>query len=170
MKRLLVTGSRSWTDANLIRVALKSAVLSLGVPASEVTLVHGGARGADLTAARCGQRMNMMTEAYPANWTTCSDRCQHGLRRNQPGRAYCPDAGYLRNAIMIASIPPGSLTLAFAMSVPSGTSGCAQVARQCDLTVVDWGADTTVDRRSLIDRWTKAVQSMRCDLLDEAQQ
>ena len=158
MRRLLVTGSRSWSDDYLIRVALRAAVISLGVPASEVTLVHGGARGADQLAGRAGRQLGMRIEVHEAQWRRCTEDCIHDLRAT---RSYCPEAGYRRNAEMIASMEPAALTLAFAANVPSGTSGCAQVARRCGLDVVDWGADTTGDRRRMIDRWVQVVETMR---------
>lgn len=158
MKRLLVTGSRAWQDRNLIRVALRSAVLSLGVPTREITLVHGDAQGADRMAGYIGRQMGMVIEAHPANWRRCTDECIHDLRA---AKKYCPDAGYRRNAEMIATMPVGSLTLAFAANIPSGTSGCAQVTRRCGLTVVDWGADTTVDRRRMLDRWVDHVHTLQ---------
>lgn len=158
MKRLLVTGSRTWEDAHLIRVALRAAAVSLGVPTWEITLVHGGARGADLLAGQVGHRMSMRIEVHEADWRRCTQDCLHDLKA---AKNYCPDAGYRRNATMLALMPPGSLVLAFAANVPGGTSGCAQVARRVGLDVVDWGCDTTVDRRRLIDRWVEVVRSLR---------
>lgn len=158
MKRLLVTGSRTWDDAHLIQVALRAAMISLDLPAREITLVHGGAQGADQTAGRVGHRMGMRIEVHEAQWRRCTETCIHDLRA---AKKFCPDAGYRRNARMIASMEPGSLVLTFAASVPGGTSGCAQIARRCGLDVVDWGADTTTDRRRLIDRWVAVVQAMR---------
>lgn len=158
MKRLLITGSRTWANVNLIRVALRAAMLSLGVPTREITLVHGGARGADQVAGQVAQRMGMQVEVHEAQWRRCTEDCIHDLKAK---RSYCPDAGHRRNAEMIATMTPGSLALAFAAAVPSGTSGCAQVARRCGLTVVDWGQDTTKDRRRMIDRWVRVVGSLR---------
>lgn len=158
MNRLLVTGSRTWSDSNLIRIALRAAVLSLGVPTREITLVHGGAQGADRLAGQVAQRMGMQVEVHEAEWRRCTDDCIHDLKA---AKRYCPDAGYRRNAKMIALMPPGSLALAFAAAVPGGTSGCAQVARRCGLTVVDWGRDTTADRRRMIDRWVEVVRTER---------
>jgi hypothetical protein len=158
MKRLLVTGSRIWTDTHLIQVALRAAMVSLDVPAREITLVHGGAHGADQLAGQVGSQLGMRIEAHEAEWRRCTDMCIHNLRA---AKRYCPEAGYRRNAEMIASMEPGSLMLSFAAKAPSGTSGCAQVSRRCGLDVVDWGDDTTVDRRRMIDRWVQVVESMR---------
>lgn len=158
MTRLLVTGSRSWTDTNLIRIALRAAVLSLGVPTREITLVHGGAQGADQLAGQTALQMGMHVEVYEAQWRQCTKDCIHDL---VAAKRHCPEAGYRRNAAMIAHMPPGSLALSFAINVPSGTSGCAQIARRVGLTVVDWGSDTTRDRRRFIDRWVAAVQALQ---------
>jgi YspA, cpYpsA-related SLOG family len=158
VKRLLVTGSRTWTDTDLIRVALRAAMVSLAVPEQEITLVHGGAHGADQLAGQVGRQLGMRIEVREAQWRRCTDACIHDLRA---AKSYCPEAGYRRNVEMIVSMEPGSLMLTFAAKVPSGTSGCAQVARRCGLDVVDWGDDTTVDRRRLVDQWVQMVHQIR---------
>lgn len=128
MKRLLVTGSRTWTDTSLIRKALREATLSLGVPTREITLVHGDARGADRLTAECARRMGMQIEAHPADWRT------HGK-----------SAGFRRNTEMVRL--GADLGLAFASSWASGTGHCARLARRAGTCVVDYGADTTADAR-----------------------
>lgn len=49
MKRLLITGSRDWTDEQAIKIALYNAWTELG-GGRNVILVSGGAKGADKMA------------------------------------------------------------------------------------------------------------------------
>lgn len=61
--RVLVCGSRNWTDRQRIADLLEA----LPAPAS-VTIVHGGARGADRIAGEEAQRLGMRVEIHPADW------------------------------------------------------------------------------------------------------
>ena len=70
---ILLTGSREWTDMNLIDTGLR-ALLRL-VRADEpsfdqrvITIIHGGARGADLLCAQWAERHHLMTGEYKADW------------------------------------------------------------------------------------------------------
>lgn len=127
--RLLVTGSRAWTDrAEVVRgLSDACAVLKAKAP---ITLVHGAARGADLLCAAvwfewhqvwpylCGE-----CEAHPADWE------RHGKQ-----------AGFIRNAEMVNS--GADLCVAFAASFSSGTGHCARLARKAGIRVMDRGANT----------------------------
>lgn len=115
-------------------------------------------------AGQVGHRMGMRIEVHEADWRRCTEDCIHDLKA---AKRYCPDAGYRRNAEMIALMPPGSLMATFAANVPGGTSGCAQVARRVGLNVVDFGRDTTGDRRALINRWSEVVRTRRSVNLPE---
>lgn len=84
MTRFLVTGSRSWTDLHTIRESLQLVHLRYG----GLTLMHGGARGADSMAARIWASLEHPIEEYPADWET------HGKR-----------AGYVRNHAMVNMAP-----------------------------------------------------------------
>ena len=51
--RILVTGSREWADTQAILLELRAVAEG----ESDVTLVHGGARGADQIAARWAENL-----------------------------------------------------------------------------------------------------------------
>lgn len=86
MKRILITGSRDWTNTNTIHRAVSEWVRD-NVPQNEVTiLVHGDAsRGADRMARDLARAMWwLQEEAHPADW-------------DGQGRA----AGFIRNQLMV---------------------------------------------------------------------
>lgn len=65
MKRLLVTGSRDWTDIHVAHTVLTNAVDELGVKPWEVVLVHGGADGLDTIADEWATAFSVPVEVYP---------------------------------------------------------------------------------------------------------
>jgi hypothetical protein len=115
-KRLLVTGSRTWNDPELVCRAL----VAYGQPGD--TLLTGGAGGVDAIAERVwrglgGQRP---IEAWPAQWQLHA-------------RAAVP----IRNQQMIDSLTPESgIGLAFIRDRSRGASQCARAAERAGITVV----------------------------------
>jgi hypothetical protein len=71
--RVVVCGSRDWTDERMIVHVLRR------LP-QVTTIVHGAARGADRIAGAVAKRFGMDVEEWPANWTTNPRRA--GLDRN----------------------------------------------------------------------------------------
>jgi hypothetical protein len=119
--RILVTGSRAWTDRVAVRDALLDALstyTTIGAP----VLVHGAARGADTIADEEWQAFALPLaepERYPARgFPSPRHRNQHMVNL---GATVC---------------------LAFAKRWDSGTGMCARMARRAGITVVDVGAPT----------------------------
>lgn len=115
MSRILVTGSRGWTDHDTIYTALALAHLALDSD-PETVLVHGAARGADLLAARIWQEHGLPTEAHPADWD-----------------AFGRSAGFIRNARMVRL--GADVCLAFHLDNSPGTASCIQLARDAGIPV-----------------------------------
>lgn len=84
--KVLVTGDRNWSDAELIDKHLVAYV--------PFTLIHGAARGADSLAAFCAVKMHQKVISYAADWKLF-------------GRA----AGPIRNRQMLGESP--DLVIAF---------------------------------------------------------
>jgi len=114
--RILVTGSRHWTDKAEIRAALWCTIPT-PQDCATTTVVHGAARGADILAAEVAREMGCLTEAHPANWA-------------RDGRA----AGPIRNAEMVAL--GADVCLAFPIGESRGTRHCMAVAEQAGIPVV----------------------------------
>lgn len=126
--RILVTGSRAWTDRTAVTKALFDEgvkVSPLGTKWSDITLVHGAARGLDTIAAEIASDLGMQVEAYPADWETF-------------GRA----AGHRRNAVMVAS--GADICLAFPLGESRGTRGCMRLAEKAGIPVVNVGDEEEV--------------------------
>lgn len=117
MARILITGSRHWTDPAPIEGALTQAWTDLGAP-ENVTLVHGACPhgGADLIAADLATERGWTVEAHPADWGT------HGKA-----------AGPLRNQTMVDL--GADITLAFPEQSSRGTWDCVKRAREARIPV-----------------------------------
>lgn len=114
--RLLVTGSRTWTDAPFIRRELHSVLCPEFGVFRPLTLVHGGAiRGADCIADEWAEMeiadhdSPITVECHAADWK------QHGKR-----------AGLIRNAEMVKA--GADLCLAFIRAHSRGATHCAALA------------------------------------------
>lgn len=126
-KRILVTGSRHWSNETAVRNALTNTLRVLDVPAARAVLVHGDAPGLDTIAAKVAWSLGMAVEAHPAKWS-------------EHGRA----AGPIRNAEMVAA--GADVCLAFPLGGPSGSRGtynCLRAAREAGIpTLIIDGEDT----------------------------
>ena len=136
--RVLVTGSRDWTEPQAVADALRGVVS--GLASQDVTVVHGACpTGADAHADRAARVFGMNVERHPA------DRSQ--------GRA----AGPRRNAAMVAQ--GADICLAFIGPCTSprcrrpgphdshGATGCADLAERAGIPTRRIRAtDTTRDQ------------------------
>ena len=95
MIRLLVCGSRGWTDKEVIR----EEILAIGPS----VIIEGGARGADRIAKEIAIELGIDVMEYPAEW-------------NKDGRG----AGPIRNQQMLDEAYP-NLVLAFPLPDSKGT-------------------------------------------------
>jgi hypothetical protein len=113
--RVLVCGSRDWTDWEAIGARLTDLELFDAADRS-VRLLHGAARGADELAARLGEGLGFEVVAYPADWE------RYGRR-----------AGILRNLAMLDTRP--DLVLAFQRNGSRGTQHTINEARKRGIPV-----------------------------------
>jgi hypothetical protein len=112
--RILITGSRFWTDEDAIRQAI--TIAARGVSSHKITVVHGGARGADTIAGRVAESFDIDVEVHQANW-----------------RRYGKSAGHRRNADMVNL--GADICLAFPIGESRGTRGCMKLAEQAGIPV-----------------------------------
>ena len=62
MSKVLVCGSRDWTNKEIIKKRLEQ------LPAG-TTIIHGGCRGADIIAGEVAKELGFEIEVFPASWS-----------------------------------------------------------------------------------------------------
>lgn len=145
--RVIVTGSRVWSDADAIGAALLEAWHdACQVGHDGIVVVHGAAPGADSLADlwAIGHRgLGVDRDPYPADWSQCGPECRPecrpGHRRERRGGGeYCPTAGHRRNQAMVDA--GALLCLAFPIGESTGTRDCMRRAVAAGIPVRDLGA------------------------------
>ena len=116
MMRLLVTGSRDWSDYSKVLGELKYFHNAFGVE----LVVHGDCRGADRLAGRAARELGLDVWAFPADWK------RHGKA-----------AGPIRNEEMLIFTKP-QYVLAFhdAIDKSKGTKDMVKRSRKAGLPVL----------------------------------
>jgi hypothetical protein len=109
--RVIVCGSREWTDRTLIHDTL-AALTEHG----RVVIVHGAARGADRIADEEARALGFDVEPHPADW-----------------RRYGKRAGSIRNALMLSL--GCSRVIAFWDGYSRGTEHMIRIARESEARV-----------------------------------
>lgn len=134
--RILVTGSRDWTDRATIRRALVKA-LDQNWTGGRAVLVHGGARGADTIAEeewRILRDLGPIRTDGPAEppgwWLAGLDIEAHPARWGDYGKR----AGMVRNAEMVRA--GVTVCLAFPLGESRGTRGCMALAEKAGIPVI----------------------------------
>lgn len=117
--RILVTGSRSHPDPELVKTTIKAEMDNAGERHAQ--LYHGAARGADTHAVNAAEELKV--EGY--------DFTILGFQANW--EAYDKKAGRYRNQAMVDSSP--DVVLAFPHGSSPGTWDCVRRARKAGLTV-----------------------------------
>lgn len=116
--RILITGSRTWTDVTQIELQLRIACAKY-LP-SAIVIVHGDChRGADHIADQYARRHRLTVEAHPADW--------------RPDGVLDKGAGFRRNAEMVQL--GADLCLAFIRNHSRGATHCANLAERSGITV-----------------------------------
>ncbi|MEW1754157.1 DUF2493 domain-containing protein [Streptomyces angustmyceticus] len=133
--RILITGSRSWSNSELLADVLLDTwhdATQLGY--DRIVIVHGTADGADTLADLWARGHGLDVETHPADWQHCGPDCPPGHRKtNRRGTDYCPTAGHRRNQKMVGA--GADLVVAFPKGPATGTRDCMRRAEKAGLTV-----------------------------------
>jgi YspA, cpYpsA-related SLOG family len=113
--RILITGSRDWTNTDQVYDAIWMAAGPW--VAANVTVVHGGARGADTIAGEVAKRLGFNVEVHSSDWE------RYGKR-----------AGLVRNSEMVAA--GADICLAFPLGESRGTRHCMREAEKASIPVI----------------------------------
>lgn len=79
--RVIVCGSRNWSDRNIIADKLNDLVLARGWRFPDPIIVHGAARGVDRLAGEEAEKAGLLVEVHPAQWDKYGNAA--GLKRNE---------------------------------------------------------------------------------------
>lgn len=112
-RRILITGSRDWTDYNAIAMSIVGEIES---HLEDVVIVHGAAPGADSLAGDFARAFNYTEERHPAQWEV------HGKA-----------AGPIRNQKMVDL--GADVCLAFPLPQSRGTYDCMRRAEEAGIPV-----------------------------------
>jgi hypothetical protein len=128
--RILVTGSRTWTDSHTIGEALEG---QLRLASGLVVIVHGACpRGADAIGSewvKLREDERLFEEPHPADWRNHTSDCPSW----HFDRPICARAGILRNVAMVAA--GADLCLAFIRANSRGATHCAGLAEKAGIPV-----------------------------------
>lgn len=115
-ERILVCGSRNWSDRDYLEGVLDRALESYGID----VVIHGAARGADTMAGEWASKRGIPVMAFPADWAA-------------HGRA----AGPIRNQRMLTEGMP-TLVLAFHDDIEAskGTRDMVRRAKQANVRAI----------------------------------
>lgn len=115
---IMVTGSRIWTDKRRVWRVLDEVVEQArsADPDVRITLLHGGAAGADEMAAAWAENRGHTSHAMHARWKT-------------EGKA----AGVIRNQRMVATGP--NVVVAFRANHSRGTTDAIERAHAAGITL-----------------------------------
>lgn len=122
--RILITGSRTWSDRAVIHDALHKAADTaetsgrLDPSFDRIVVVHGGAAGADSIAGDIARQWGLPVEVHRADWKT-----------------YGAAAGPRRNKIMVGL--GADICLAFPVGDSRGTRHCMAAAARAGIPVID---------------------------------
>jgi len=140
MTTILVTGSRYYQgDVKEYCDALENMRTNLSLDPN-ITLIHGGAQGADVITAAEGNKRGWLVEEYLPLWSKC-------------GKA----AGPVRNGVLVSKRP--HLALALLLSDSVGTRDCLkQLARSTKSDKSRLQHTLLVDLENLQSRWLDPLQ------------
>jgi hypothetical protein len=131
VKRVMVTGSRDWTNRDTIHRAFRDHA-----PAGEVELLHGAAPGADTIAAEIAEELGWRVRTFPADWRVTPDTPTGRIRRRPDGSLYDAAAGIVRNLAMLNEQP--HVVLAFQRNGSRGTQHVIDEAHRRGIQVYVW--------------------------------
>ena len=144
--RILICGSRHWTDAAPIALLLYGFAYradQAGIPRDQVVLINGFARGADQIASRIGKQLGFDVRDHPAKWD------MHGDCWCKDLSASCGYAGFRRNREMLMEEPTVVFAFTDDLAKSDGTRDMVEVASADGIPVYVLGSHAFPQEPSL---------------------
>lgn len=126
MERILIAGSRSFNDYNMLRRRVIVYLINNHIPLRDVIVISGHASGADALGEQFAERFNLPVETYPAEWNNL-DAVPCKITTDKRGRKYNKLAGMNRNRIMVDK---ADHIIVFWDAISSGTKNDIDLARK----------------------------------------
>lgn len=125
VKRIQITGSRDFTDIDIIHGAIAGQMVEPFRDGGDVVVVHGGAAGADRLSGEAVRDYSWVdVEVHRADWAR-----------------YGKSAGYRRNAEMIALKPDVVLAFKKRGAGNRGTQHTIDLANKAGIPVLEYWED-----------------------------
>jgi hypothetical protein len=118
MPKIIIAGSRNVTDYNQIKQAWEEYVKRHGLQTQQLTIISGGANGADKLAERLAKENGIGLQVMKADW-----------------EAHGKSAGHIRNNAMAKAAGTDGRLLAYWDGESRGTAGMIKQARNAGLHV-----------------------------------
>ena len=118
MPNIIIAGSRNMDDYHLMKNRWADYAKKHGLTAGRVTIISGGANGADKLAERLAKENGLHCKVMRADW-----------------QANGKSAGHIRNAEMVKAVGADGHLLAFWDGQSPGTAGTIKQARHAGLHV-----------------------------------
>jgi hypothetical protein len=134
MNRILITGSRTWTDKDTIMSALRE----VEKPGENVLVSGACPTGADRLGEEAAKSLGWTVELHPAEWNTHTN-CpaeNPGNGTCWQGRSRCKRAGFVRNAKMVNL--GADTVIAFIRDGSNGATMTANLALKAGLELIKY--------------------------------
>lgn len=116
-KRILICGGRDFDDWGLFTKGVADHIGVFRGPNPDITILQGGAKGADFLAKVYAKWVGFTQEEFPADWKT-----------------YGKSAGAIRNALMLEEGKP-DLVIAFPGGY--GTANMVSISKKAGVPVIE---------------------------------
>ena len=127
--KIVVTGDRHWDNYESIVDTFEWVCKEYGIRPTDITLIHGAARGLDSMAGDIGGILGMDVREYPPHWShtdECPDDCKEMVGR---------PAGVIRNQKMLDDNPGINLALSFHNDLEN-SKGTLDMCKRVDKAVI----------------------------------
>lgn len=94
--KLIIAGSRGFSDFELLENRITQYLESHGLQISDIEIVSGGAKGADKLGEKLARKHNVKSRIFPAQWRDWRNKPASEVGENKFGK-YWKKAGTHRN-------------------------------------------------------------------------